>query len=165
MGAITLWNVPVLLARPGYVIAPTVVADIAEGTRLVDEEPFGPVLPVILFSDVDDAVRRTLLPSRFHPLRLVRAWRTLIAAELVFGANTGAGGLGWYIYQNRNELYTDRVFAGLLTVILIGPIWPCRRRQPNRSWTSRGTGMTLRSGESGWRITFRCITFGFRCIR
>ena len=48
------------------------------------------------------------------------AWRTLIAAELVFGASSGQGGLGWYIYQNRNELYTDNVFAGLTVVILIG---------------------------------------------
>ncbi len=48
------------------------------------------------------------------------AWRTLIAAELVFGASSGQGGLGWYIFQNRNELYTDRVFAGLVTVVLIG---------------------------------------------
>ncbi len=48
------------------------------------------------------------------------AWRTLIAAELVFGATSGKGGLGWYIFQNRNELYTDKVFAGLALVILIG---------------------------------------------
>jgi NitT/TauT family transport system permease protein len=48
------------------------------------------------------------------------AWRTLIAAELVFGASSGKGGLGWYIFQSRNELYTDRVFAGLGTVIVIG---------------------------------------------
>jgi NitT/TauT family transport system permease protein len=48
------------------------------------------------------------------------AWRTLIAAELVFGASSGRGGLGWYIFQNRNELYTDRVFAGLITVIALG---------------------------------------------
>lgn len=48
------------------------------------------------------------------------AWRTLIAAELVFGASSGKGGLGWYIFQNRNELYTDKVFAGLAMVILIG---------------------------------------------
>lgn len=46
------------LPRPGYFIPPTVVADIAEGTRLVDEEPFGPVLPVIRFRDLDDAIRR-----------------------------------------------------------------------------------------------------------
>lgn len=48
------------------------------------------------------------------------AWRTLIAAELVFGATSSQGGLGWYIYQNRNELYTDNVFAGLTVVIIIG---------------------------------------------
>ncbi|UMR31369.1 ABC transporter permease [Massilia sp. MB5] len=48
------------------------------------------------------------------------AWRTLIAAELIFGASAGQGGLGWYIFQNRNELYTDKVFAGLAAVILIG---------------------------------------------
>jgi len=48
------------------------------------------------------------------------AWRTLIAAELVFGASSGKGGLGWFIFQNRNELQTDRVFAGLALVILIG---------------------------------------------
>ncbi|MDM0056669.1 ABC transporter permease [Variovorax fucosicus] len=48
------------------------------------------------------------------------AWRTLIAAELVFGASSGKGGLGWYIFQNRNELNTDRVFAGLAMVVLIG---------------------------------------------
>ncbi|MFW7347774.1 MAG: aldehyde dehydrogenase family protein [Pigmentiphaga sp.] len=42
----------------GYFIEPTIVADITEGTRLVDEEPFGPVLPVIRFTDVDDALSR-----------------------------------------------------------------------------------------------------------
>ncbi|MBW9111465.1 aldehyde dehydrogenase family protein [Microbacterium ureisolvens] len=36
----------------------TVVADIDDGARLVDEEQFGPVIPVIKYSDVDDAVRR-----------------------------------------------------------------------------------------------------------
>ena len=48
------------------------------------------------------------------------AWRTLIAAELVFGTTSGKGGLGWYIFQSRNELYTDKVFAGLAVVIMIG---------------------------------------------
>ncbi len=48
------------------------------------------------------------------------AWRTLIAAELVFGVSARSGGLGWYIYEAREELLTARVFAGLLTVIVIG---------------------------------------------
>ncbi len=62
------------------------------------------------------------LPAILAGLRIAWAfaWRTLIAAELVFGASSGRGGLGWYIFQNRNELYTDRVFAGLMLVILIG---------------------------------------------
>jgi acyl-CoA reductase-like NAD-dependent aldehyde dehydrogenase len=46
------------LDRPGYFIAPTIVADIKEGTRLVDEEPFGPILPVIRYNEIDDVVRR-----------------------------------------------------------------------------------------------------------
>ena len=48
------------------------------------------------------------------------AWRTLIAAELVFGVSSGSGGLGWFIYENKNELDIPSVFAGLFTVILIG---------------------------------------------
>ena len=48
------------------------------------------------------------------------AWRTLIAAELVFGVSSRSGGLGWFIFENRNQLEIPSVFAGLLTVILIG---------------------------------------------
>jgi NitT/TauT family transport system permease protein len=48
------------------------------------------------------------------------AWRTLIAAELVFGVSSGRGGLGWYIFENRNLLETANVFAGLLTVMAVG---------------------------------------------
>ena len=62
------------------------------------------------------------LPSILSGLKIgwAFAWRTLIAAELVFGASSGKGGLGWFIFQNRNELNTDRVFAGLVLVVLIG---------------------------------------------
>ncbi len=62
------------------------------------------------------------LPSILSGLRVAWAfaWRTLIASELVFGVSSGTGGLGWFIYRNRNDLLTDRVFAGLATVILIG---------------------------------------------
>lgn len=48
------------------------------------------------------------------------AWRTLIAAELVFGVSSSSGGLGWYIFEHKNDLDIPSVFAGLLTVILIG---------------------------------------------
>jgi acyl-CoA reductase-like NAD-dependent aldehyde dehydrogenase len=46
------------LGGPGFFYPLTLVADISDGARLVDEEQFGPVLPIIRYSDVDDAVRR-----------------------------------------------------------------------------------------------------------
>jgi len=42
--------------RPGYFIRPTIVRDISDGTKLVDEEQFGPVLPVIRYSDPEEAL-------------------------------------------------------------------------------------------------------------
>jgi len=46
------------LDRDGYFIAPTIVRDIADDARVVREEQFGPVLPVLSYSDVSDAVAR-----------------------------------------------------------------------------------------------------------
>ena len=46
------------LNRQGYFIAPTIVADATDDMRLVREEQFGPVLPILKYKDVDDAVRR-----------------------------------------------------------------------------------------------------------
>jgi acyl-CoA reductase-like NAD-dependent aldehyde dehydrogenase len=37
---------------------PTIIADVEDGAAVVDEEQFGPVLPVIRYTDVDDAIRR-----------------------------------------------------------------------------------------------------------
>lgn len=39
-----------------YLYPVTFVADVTDGTRLVDEEQFGPVLPIIRYSDIDDAI-------------------------------------------------------------------------------------------------------------
>jgi NitT/TauT family transport system permease protein len=67
-----------------------------------------------------------LLPAAFpHILAGVKigwafAWRTVIAAEMVFGVAGSQAGLGWFIYQNRFEMNTELVFAGLVTVVLIG---------------------------------------------
>ena len=43
---------------PGYFYKPTIVAGLSDGNRLVDEEQFGPILPVIKYSDVDEVVQR-----------------------------------------------------------------------------------------------------------
>ena len=71
-------------------------------------------------------VRLILIPAAFPSILTglkigwAFAWRTLIAAELVFGVSSGKGGLGWYIFENRNQLETANVFAGLFFVIVIG---------------------------------------------
>ena len=71
-------------------------------------------------------VKAILIPAAFPSILAglkngwAFAWRTLIAAELVFGVSSGAGGLGWFIYENKNQLEIPAVFSGLLTVILIG---------------------------------------------
>ncbi|MEX2205194.1 MAG: aldehyde dehydrogenase family protein [Myxococcota bacterium] len=46
------------LGVKGYFYAPTIVADIQDGARLVDEEQFGPALPIVSYRDVEDAVER-----------------------------------------------------------------------------------------------------------
>ena len=71
-------------------------------------------------------VVRILIPAAFPSILAglkigwAFAWRTLIAAELVFGVSGNSAGLGWYIFEARNALETAHVFAGLLTVIIIG---------------------------------------------
>ncbi len=46
------------LDRPGYFFPPTVIADLADGARLVDEEQFGPVIPIVAYDDVNAVIDR-----------------------------------------------------------------------------------------------------------
>jgi acyl-CoA reductase-like NAD-dependent aldehyde dehydrogenase len=46
------------LDRPGYFYAPTILDQVSDGVRIVDEEQFGPVLPVLSYRDEDDAIAR-----------------------------------------------------------------------------------------------------------
>lgn len=63
-------------------------------------------------------------PGIFSGLKIswAFAWRTLIAAELIFGVSSGEGGIGWFIYESRNMMETANVFAGLLAIIIVGVI-------------------------------------------
>jgi acyl-CoA reductase-like NAD-dependent aldehyde dehydrogenase len=47
-----------VLERDGYFVEPTIVRDISDNTRLVREEQFGPVLPVLRYSDIEDVIAR-----------------------------------------------------------------------------------------------------------
>lgn len=71
-------------------------------------------------------VRNVLLPAALpHILSGLKTgwafgWRTIIAAELVFGVAGGGGGLGFYINDARYFLRTPEIFAGLVTIAVIG---------------------------------------------
>ena len=55
-GKVVLGGEP--LKRTGHYFAPTVVTDLPETSMLMTEEPFGPIAPIVRFSDTDDAIRR-----------------------------------------------------------------------------------------------------------
>jgi NitT/TauT family transport system permease protein len=95
------------------------------------------------FAIVTQILVPAALPAILSGLKIgwAFAWRTLIAAELVFGTTSGKGGLGWYIYQSRNELFTDRVFAGLAAVIAIGLLFEHLVFQSVERLTIRRWGM------------------------
>lgn len=46
------------LDRPGYFIPPTIVRDLPDDARIVREEQFGPILPVLSYSDIDTVIAR-----------------------------------------------------------------------------------------------------------
>jgi acyl-CoA reductase-like NAD-dependent aldehyde dehydrogenase len=46
------------MERPGYFFEPTILTNLAAGSRIVDEEQFGPALPVITYRELDDAIEQ-----------------------------------------------------------------------------------------------------------
>jgi NitT/TauT family transport system permease protein len=71
---------------------------------------------------VRDVLAPAALPHTITGLKTGWAfgWRTIIAAELVFGVAGGGGGLGFFINDARFFLRIPEVFAGLVTIALIG---------------------------------------------
>jgi len=51
-----------------------------------------------------------------------RAWRSLIAAEMIFGMVGSIGGIGQYVYMARVYANTEQVLAGIIMVVIIGLI-------------------------------------------
>ena len=74
---------------PGYFFEPTVLADVAEGVRIVDEEQFGPALPILRYHDGrrgDRARQRhRVRPVRIGVVEPTRTRATEIAEQLEVG--------------------------------------------------------------------------------
>ncbi len=71
-------------------------------------------------------VRGIYLPASFSAflsgMRVgwARAWRGLIAIEMIFGTTGSGAGIGWYIFMKRTNANIAGVFAALIVIILIG---------------------------------------------
>ncbi|MGE5507766.1 MAG: ABC transporter permease [Chitinophagales bacterium] len=85
------------------------------------------------------------LPHILTGLRVAwaRAWQASVAAEMVFGAAGGEGGLGWYIYKQRYFMEIAAVFAGMTVIVLIGLLVEELLFELAESRTVRRWGMTL----------------------
>lgn len=113
-GTIIAGGVP--LDRPGYFIAPTIVRDIDDEAPLVHEEQFGPVLPVLRYSDVDDLIAR------------------------VNGTEYGLGGTVWGRDVARATEVAMRVTSGTVWVNQLMAIDP---RIPFRGLKQSGMGTEM----------------------
>ena len=71
---------------------------------------------------VTDVLAPAALPHAISGIRTAWAfgWRTIVAAELVFGVSGSKGGIGWQLNELRLNLDTPGVFAALVTIMLIG---------------------------------------------
>lgn len=85
---------------PGYFINPTIVRDITDDARLVAEEQFGPVLPVLRFDDVDDVIARAN------------------------GTSFGLGNSVWSASSERAAVVADRLDSGTVWINKHGDIGP-----------------------------------------
>lgn len=62
------------------------------------------------------------LPSILSGLRsgFANAFRALVAVEMVVGAATGKGGLGWFVMSSKQNLDIPTVYAGIIVIMLVG---------------------------------------------
>ena len=84
----------------GFFVKPTIVGGLSESARLVQEEQFGPVLPVLPYADLDDAIAR---------------------------ANATEFGLGASVWTNdcdRGEQVAARLLAGTVWINKHGDLSP-----------------------------------------
>ena len=79
------------------------------------------------------------LPNIISGLRVAwgYGWRTVVAAELVFGATGASGGLGWFINNRRLSLETADALGGILVVVVIGLVAESAFRLLQRTTTQR----------------------------
>ena len=49
-----------------------------------------------------------------------RSWRTVVAAEMVFGTTSASEGIGWFIFEALQYVNFSQILSGVLVIILFG---------------------------------------------
>ncbi len=88
------------LERDGYFYPPTIVAGLTDGVRLVDEEQFGPVIPVVAYEDLDALI------------------------DLINSGPYGLTGSVWTADLELGERIADRLMVGTSAVNQHAPLHP-----------------------------------------
>jgi acyl-CoA reductase-like NAD-dependent aldehyde dehydrogenase len=102
---------------PGYFYRPTILDSVTDGVRIVDEEQFGPALPVVAYRDIDEVLTR------------------------VNASEYGLGGSVWSADPERARSVADRIEAGTTWVNTHrGSLWPL---QPSAGLKHSGVGAEL----------------------
>jgi sulfonate transport system permease protein len=108
----TIWPIAIALSTGFKTTNPTIVA-------------VGRNIGLSRVRVITDVLAPAALPYAISGLKTAWAfgWRTIIAAELVFGVAGSEGGLGNFINNARLYLLTDQMFAGLVTIALLGVLF------------------------------------------
>ena len=109
--------------RAGYFFEPTILTGLSDGTRIVDEEQFGPALPVVPYRDLGDAIDRA---NATH----------FGLSGSVWGADTDRAAGGGRAARVRHGVGRTRISP-----------W----RPSSRSAASSGAASAWRTGRGGWR--------------
>ncbi|HKB94374.1 MAG TPA: ABC transporter permease [Gaiellaceae bacterium] len=108
----TIWPIAINMSMGFKTVSPTVVAV----GRTIGLKPLRIVTDVLIPAALPHAVTGLKTAWAF-------GWRTMIASELVFGVAGSKGGLGNYINNARLYFLTPRIFAGLVTIALLGVVF------------------------------------------
>jgi acyl-CoA reductase-like NAD-dependent aldehyde dehydrogenase len=100
------------LEGPGNFFAPTVLTDVEDGARIVDEEQFGPVLPVVAYRDLEDAVARAN-GTHFGLDASVWSADPDRAAEVASRLECGTAWINTHLVQGPAQPFGGRKWSGI----------------------------------------------------
>jgi acyl-CoA reductase-like NAD-dependent aldehyde dehydrogenase len=97
---------------PGNFFQPTVLTDVEDGVRIVDEEQFGPVLPVVPYRDLEDAVARA---NRTHFGLDGSVWSADAdrAAEVASRLECGTAWINTHLMQGPSQPFGGVKWSGI----------------------------------------------------